>query len=289
MTDFLFFILEDGSIRSINISPAALRVIVDIWDAQLAKFISEAVTPILFDGQFKPGDDEVLYVDFSLPKQFSKIPDNTAEYDEVLLPEDKVKTLALYHDGKYYFQCFSKHFVLKQNNKIQLYNKNVVLFWGSDCYELFTDTSAFNVEDKVHAIYHDGRYYFLSYAQGKQIFDLSTFYHDATNIDIEETFRHDLFLGSDVEWLKANSDSVMRKQITLLSKSGLLDTINVSSRNFKSWAKKAAINKDIYSSGHIVFPKDKKQCKMVLSFLNEDIFEGIFSKKIFISNSKHKQ
>lgn len=281
MNDFLFFILEDGSIRRISISPATLRVIVDMWETQLAKFISDAVTPILFDGQFKPGDDEVLYVDFSLPKQFSKIPDNTAEYDEVLLPEDKVKTLALYHDGKYYFQCFSKHFVLKQ--------KNIVLFRKSDNYELFTDTSAFNVGDMVHAVYHDGRYYFLSYAQGKQIFDLSTFYHEATNSDIEETFRHDLFLGSDVEWLKANSDSVMRKQITLLSKSGLLDTINVSSRNFKSWAKKAAINKDIYSSGHIVFPKDKKQCKMVLSFLNEDIFEGIFSKKIFISNSKHKQ
>ena len=289
MNDFLFFILEDGSIRRINISPATLRVILDMWEAQLPKFISDDVTPILFDGQFKPGNDEVLYVDISLPENFSKIPDNTVEYDEVLLPDDNVKILALYHAGKYYFQCFSKHFVLKQHNRLLLYNKNVVLWWGNDCYEQFTDTSAFNIEDKVHAVYCDGRYYFLSYAQGKQIFDLSSFYHDATNGDIEETFRHNLFLGSDVEWLKANSDSVMRKQITLLSKSGLLDTIDVSSRSFKTWAKKAAINKDMYSSGHIVFPKDKKQCKMVLSFLNEDIFEGIFSKKIFISNSKYKQ
>ena len=118
---------------------------------------------------------------------------------------------------------------------------------------------------------------------------MSSFYKAATNSDIEETFEQDLFLGSDIEWLKEHSDSVMRKQITLLKKSGLLDSIKVSSKEFKSWAKKADINKDIYSSGHIVLPKNKKQCKIILAFLNEDIFEGVFSKKIFVSNSKYKK
>lgn len=281
MNDFLFFILEDGSIKRINIAPATLLLIVNQFVVHLPKFVGDEVTPILFDGQFKPSDDEVLYAEITLPENFSKIPDNTIEYDEVQLPEDKVKTLALYHDGKYYFQCFSKHFVLKQ--------KNIVLFWKNNNYEQFDDTSAFNIEDKVHGVYSNGKFYFLSYSQGKQIFDLSPFYKAATNSDIEKTFEHDMFLGSDVEWLKEHSDSVMRKQITLLKKSGLLDTIKVSSKEFKSWAKKAEINKDIYSSGHIVLPKDKKQCKTILSFLNEDIFEGVFSKKIFVSNSKHKK
>lgn len=281
MNDFLFFILEDGSIRRINIAPATLQVIVNLLVEHLPQFISDDVTPVLFDGQFRPDEQEVLYAEIDLPEQFAKIPDNTIEYDEALLPDDKVKILSLYHDGKYYFQCFSKHFVLKQ--------KNVVLFWQNDSYKQFVDTSAFNIEDKVHAVYCDGRFYFLSYIQGKQIFDLSSFYQAATNSDIEETFEHDIFYGSDVEWLKTHADSVMRKQITLLKKSGLLDTIKVTSRDFKSWAKKAAINQDIYSTGHIVLPKDKKQCKTILSFLNEDIFEGAFSKKIFISNSKHKK
>lgn len=281
MNDFLFFILEDGSVKRINIALSPLKVIVNLFTSHLGKFIGDGVTPILFDGQFKPGDDEVLYVEKELPENFSKIPDNTIEYDDVQLPEDKVKILALYHDGMYYFQCFSKHFVLRQ--------KNVVLFWKNNNYEQFADTSAFNIEDKVHAVFHNGKFYFLSYIQAKQIFDLSPFYHAATNSDIEETFEHDMFLGTDVEWLKEHSDSVMRKQITLLKKSDLLDTINVSSKEFKSWAKKAEICNDIYSSGHIVLPKDKKQCKTILSFLNEDIFEGKFSKKIFVSNSKHKK
>lgn len=281
MNDFLFFILADSSIKRISVAPATLQKVVALFEAHLRKFVSDDVSPILFDGQFKPSEDEVLYAEFELPDNFSKIPDDTYEYDVVVLPEDEVKILALYHGGVYYFQCFSKHFILRQ--------KNIVLFKKSDNYEQFTDASAFNIEDKVHAVYKNGKFYFLSYAQAKQIFDLSEFYQAASNSDIEETFGHDLFLGSDVEWLKEYADSVMRKQITLLKKSGILDTINVASREFKSWAKKAEIKKDIFATGHIVLPKDKKQCKTILSFLNEDIFEGMFSKKMFVSNSKHKK
>lgn len=135
MNDFLFFILDDGSIKRINIAPVTLQIIVNLFVAHLPKFLDDNITPILFDGQFKPSEDEVLYAVLTLPENFSKIPDNTIEYDDAQLPEDKVKTLALYHDGTYYFQCFSKHFVLKQ--------KNVVLFWKGDSYEQFVDTSAF--------------------------------------------------------------------------------------------------------------------------------------------------
>lgn len=281
MNDFLFFILEDGSIKRINISPDTLAKIVTQFEGHLSKFVDDNVTPVEFDGQFKPGEDEVLFAEIGLPDKFSKIPNNTLEYDEVQLPDDNAKILALYHEGMYYFQCFSKHFVLKKNN--------IVLRLVDNNYVQFEDKTAFNIEDKVHGIYSGGKFYFLSYTQGKQIFDLSSFYKAATNNDIEETFEHNMFLGTDVEWLKDHSDSVMRKQITLLKKSGLLDTIKVDSKEFKSWAKKADINKDIYSSGHVVLPKDKKQCKTILSFLNEDIFEGMFSKKMFVSNSKHKK
>lgn len=41
-----------------------------------------------------------------------------------------------------------------------------------------------------------------------------------------------------------------------------------------------------FQDGHIVLPKDKKKCKKMLAFLNEDIFEGKFSGNVFRSNSK---
>ena len=282
MNDFLFFIFDDGTIKRINITPETLASIVALFESHLSKFVSEDVTQVLFDGQFKPDEDAVLYVDMDLSESFSKIPNNTMEYDVVSLPDDKPKILGLYHNGYYYFQCFSKHFVVKQ--------RNIVLqLMTDDNYRQFLDEAAFYVEDKVHGVYYDGRFYFHSYSQAKQIFDLSSFYQDATDTDIQDVIEQDLFLGSDLEWLKQNSDSVMRKQITILKRSGILDTINVKSRDFKSWAKKADINKDIYSSGHIILPKDRKQCKTIFSFLNEDIFEGIFSKKMFVSNSKHSK
>lgn len=282
MNDFLFFILDDGRIKRINIEPNTLNAVVALFSRHLAEFVSDDVTPILFDGQFKPEEGEILYVDFDLPEVFSKIPNNTIEYDTAVLPDDNPKIIGLYHNGDFYFQCFARHYVVKQ--------RNIVLQKVTDNnYRQFKDNSAFNIEDKVHGVYHDGKFYFFSYSQAKQIFDLSSYYNDATDVDIEDTFACDLFFGTDIEWLKNNSDSAMRKQITLLKKSGLIDTIKVSSKDFKSWAKKAGINKEVYSSGHVVFPKDKKQCKTILSFLNEDIFEGIFSKNMFVSNSKHKR
>lgn len=45
---------------------------------------------------------------------------------------------------------------------------------------------------------------------------------------------------------------------------------------------------DVYNTGHLVFPKSKKECKIILSFLNDDIFEGHFTKSIYLSNSKRK-
>ena len=97
-------------------------------------------------------------------------------------------------------------------------------------------------------------------------------------------FNRNHFIESD--WLKNNADSQMRKQITLLKRSGLLDIIDASKRGFKTWAKRANIPKSVYQTGHIVLPCNKKECKVVLAFLNEDLFEGVFSQKIYQSNSK---
>lgn len=97
-----------------------------------------------------------------------------------------------------------------------------------------------------------------------------------------------MFAGTDCEWMKENSDSVMRKQIKSIEDSGILAGLNVTTKKFKSWAKKAGIPEGVYNTGNLVFPKNKKECKVILSFLNDDIFEGHFTKSIYLSNSKRR-
>lgn len=280
MNDFLFFILDDGTIRKFLLMQDALQDIVALWTGEYSKFIGDDITEVEFKGNYKPDKDEVLYVTMALPDEFSNIPNNTNAYNDVLIPVDEIKTVGLYHDNTFYFQNFMNRYILKTTN--------IPLVWDNNTYKKFNDEKAFTIEGTVNAIYHDGKFYFRSYASARQILDLSDFYTEATNTDIDNVLGNAVFTGTDCEWMKQNCDSVMRKQIKLIKDSEILAKLKVTTKTFQSWAKKAGIPENVYNTGHLVFPKSKKQCKVILSFLNDDMFEGHFTKSIYLSNSKRK-
>ncbi len=280
MNDFLFFKLNDGSIRKLQLLNDALQEVVKLWVVSYKKFIDKNITPVKFNGSFKPDEDEVLYVEMTLPEEFKDIPNNKDNYEEINIPDDSIKTICLYHNGDFYFQNFLNNVILKPFN--------IPLIWSDDVYKKFNDKKAFIIEDIVHAIYHEGKLYFRSYSSARQLFDLSAFYIEATNDDIDRVFSKEIFSGTDCDWMKTNCDSVMRKLIKSIDESKILESLDVTKRSFKSWAKRAGIPNDIYSNGSLAFPRIKKECKLILSFLNDDIFEGHFTKSIFLSNSKRK-
>lgn len=280
MNDFVFFLLSDGSIRKVLLTDEVVKDVVELWEPSFAKFISDEITEVAFNGSYKPDKEEVLYVTMELPACFADIPNNTNNYNEITIPGDSIKTVCLYHNGSYYFQNFMNNYIVKASN--------IALFWCNDTFKKFEEQRAFTIEEMINAIYHDGKLYFHSYASARQIFDLSEFYIEATNSDIDNVLGEAVFAGTDCEWMKENSDSVMRKQIKSIKDSGILGELDVTKKTFKSWAKKAGIPEDVYNTGHLVFRKNKKECKMILSFLNDDIFEGHFTKSIYLSNSKRK-
>ena len=280
MNDFVFFLLSDGSIRKVLLANEVVQDVVELWEPSYARFISDEITEVAFNGPYKPDKEEVMYVTMELPACFADIPNNTNNYNEITIPGDSIKTVCLYHNGSYYFQNFMNNYIVKASN--------IALFWSNDTFKKFEEQKAFTIEETVNAIYHDGKLYFRSYASARRIFDLTAFYTEATNADIDNVLGNNVFLGTDCEWMKENSDSVMRKQIKSIKDSRILAGLNVTTKSFRSWAKKAGIPEGVYNTGNLVFPKNKKECKVILSFLNDDIFEGHFTKSIYLSNSKRK-
>ena len=280
MNDFVFFLLSDGSIRKVLLADEVVQDVVELWEPSYARFISDEITEVAFNGSYKPDKEEVMYVTMELPACFADIPNNTNNYNEIAIPGDSIKTVCLYHNGSYYFQNFMNNYIVKASN--------IALFWSNDTFKKFEEQKAFTIEETVNAIYHDGKLYFRSYASARQIFDLTAFYTEATNADIDNVLGNNVFLGTDCEWMKENSDSVMRKQIKSIKDSRILAGLNVTTKSFRSWAKKAGIPEGVYNTGNLVFPKNKKECKVILSFLNDDILEGHFTKSIYLSNSKRK-
>lgn len=237
-----------------------------------------------FEAGYTPQEDTTTFVEMALPAEFNDIPDNTNVYSELdrdyEIPE--IKVIFIYDVGSqtYYFQNFDKRNLLTR--------KMIAMWSGLNTYTTLRESNAFIIDNAVHAIHKEGKLYFKNFIQAGKVFDLTSFFSEASEQDMDEVFGNALF-NSDIPWLKENSDSVMKKQITALKKSGILDKVKPQSKKFIAAAKRVGISADVYNTGQIVLPQNKKQCKQVLAFLNQDIFPGLLTpKQLFKTNSKKK-
>lgn len=237
-----------------------------------------------FEAGYTPQEDTTSFVDMVLSAEFSDIPNNTNVYNELdrnnEIPD--IKVIFIYDEltQTYYFQNFDKRNLLRR--------KTVAIWSNNNTYTTLQDSNAFIIENAVHAIHRDGKLYFKNFVQAGKVFDLTNLFSEASEQDMDEVFGEPLF-NTDIQWLKDNSDSVIKKQITALKKSGILNKVKPETKKFKDAAKRVGIPEDVYNTGQIVLPRDKKQCKLVLAFLNQDIFPGLLTpKQLFRTNSKKK-
>lgn len=267
-----FAILKDDSVRKIDLLQSITENIKNVFINNASSIMTSDTEEILFDGNFKIDGDEVLYVEMDLPENVLEANSNAIGLEVLDITRDDIKTLFWIEDDMYYFQNFDKRKLLQ--------NKNVIFYSGTTYHKLKED--ALIVENMVNAIYKDGKFYFKSYANANKIISLSDFFEEASNETIEE-FADNAIFELDLDWLKENSDTMIRKQITLIQKSQVI--VSASPRKIKASAKK--FNLDIeMENGKLKLPNDKKACKNILSFLNEQYYFGLISGKKFITNSK---
>lgn len=86
------------------------------------------------------------------------------------------------------------------------------------------NTSAFIVEDKIHAIYENGKLYFQSYTIANQIFSLIDFVTEATNTEIE-SFGEIKGIDVNAENIKHIANIKTRRLIKLLSSTNNIATL----------------------------------------------------------------
>lgn len=269
-----FAILKDDSIRKVdllqNITTDIRNVFVNIGNS----ILNDDVEEILFDGNFNIEDDEILFVNMELPANVIEASSNPIGFQELNLSVDDIKTLFWVENDVYYFQNFDKRKLLQ--------NKNVI-FWDKTTFAKLTN-DALIVDNIVNAIYKNDKFYFKSYVNANKIFSLSAFFEEASNEIIDE-FAENESLTVDANWLKINGNTIIKKQITLIQKSNVLS--NANTKKIKISATKFNLKIELVD-GKLVLPNDKKQCKNILCFLNEQYYVGLISGKKFRTNSKRE-
>lgn len=157
-----YALMSDNTVKYISLSKAVVDDIQTIFRTAYKILKPDGIEESLFDGNLICRTSEnIAYVDFILPEDFNRIPNNQADMSEFIITEDVPKSIFLYDDGKYFFQIFNKKNLLKRKTILRIEYGNTFSKMNEE---------AFVIEDKIQAIYENGRLYFHSYTSANQIF-----------------------------------------------------------------------------------------------------------------------
>ena len=250
----------------------------------------EDKTPVEFDGKYTPDPDggEYLFIDsFLLPEEISSAIQNPQAL-EALVPESdeipKIKALFVGVHSKVngvdtYTAAFQK---FKSDQYISA--KKIHLFLSGDTF-VADKRIGLTVGKHIDCLFVDGKLQFTSFFFARQIFDLSEYYREATNSDIIDFIGHEAISMDDSEDFSTEANSWERRKIASIMDSGILKDFTAA--KIKSIAKKTGIELSVKDK-KIVIPTDKKERRIVLGFLDEEVYKGAFSQTIYQTNSKRK-
>lgn len=276
-----YALMSDNTVKYIPLQENLVDEIKNIFINGGVQLKPEGIEEDEFDGNIISRNGEnIVYVNYALPEDFARIPNNQADMSEYNIVEDTPKSIFYYEEGKFYFQVFNKKNMLQRKMVLQFEHGNV-----------FTkmNNNAFIVEDKVHAIFENGKLYFHSYTIANQIFSLIDFVTEATNTEIE-SFGDIEGINVSTENIKYIANIKTRRLIKLLSNTDNIATfMRKTSRTRSSLLRKYGINASINANNELVLPTNNvAELNRVLEFLNEDIFRGVITDSLYRSNSKKK-
>lgn len=247
-------------------------------------------TPVLFDGKYTPQPDgsDFLYIDqFTLPAEVTAALNNPQGL-EVLKPDSKeipnIKALFVgLHkeiDGTdTYTAAFQK---FKSDQYISA--SKIHLLYSGNTF-VADKRVGITIGKHIDCLFSDSQLKFSSFHFARQIFDLSEYYREATNTDVLE-FVHDDAISMDGGDDFSNSANTWeRRKIASIMDSGILRDYPAS--KIKSLAKQTGVE-ILVNNKQIVIPTDKKERRIVLGFLDEEVYKGAFSQNIYQTNSKRK-
>ncbi|MDE6673590.1 MAG: DUF4868 domain-containing protein [Acetatifactor sp.] len=250
--------------------------------AQATGLMLDGTEHISFDGNYSPDADEILCIDqFALDEIIWDAVQTPAGIDSFVPDEtnkDKIKAIFVGEicDGKMViaFQKFKKEQYISV--------KGINLFFDK---ETFVQEKRFGItiSDEVDCVYEDGKLLFKSFFMARQIFSLMQYYREATQGEVERfTQMNELALDS-AEIFIGQADSRVRKKIASIMDSGVLEKF--SARDIQKIGRQTGVNVTVRDK-RIVIPADKKQMKIILGFLDEEVYKGAFSNATYITNSK---
>lgn len=236
-----------------------------------------------FTGEYRPEEDEntVLRIsNFEFPYEI----DVSNFLSIEILRENQIgeiKAIFFINEDMIACQAFDNRKIIKPERMFLLYSGNT--FSKIDSRGLIIDSkidALFSIKEK--------KILFKSFYSANKIFDLSNYYREATDSEVEKFYKNKIFINT--KSLKPEIFSPrLRKKIFLIERNNVLGLVKKNFSVVCDYAKELNVgNYFDKSKGKIAFPDDKKEIEKLINFLNEDLFKSPISNSVYETNSKRK-
>jgi hypothetical protein len=290
----LFALVDDGDapIRRIPLTAVLNEELSQLFAEQQLALLGEK-RPIPFNGSYNVDEDEIFTIaDYPLLPAFGQAISNPLICQILNLNTEKHRIKALF-SGLWNATSKVVNFQVFDTGKL-LSNRWTLIgipIHAEDTYKRLEEPGLI-LQDKITAHYNNSILHFTSYHNTKRILDLTDYYREATDNDLDAFADIELFAFENVDKFKDDADSFIRKKIALLQKNNVLENITVVDiqnvvNNFNAeLPKEHHISINVDEGGKLVMPSDKKQFKELIRFLDEDYVTAPLTKRKCLTNSK---
>ena len=265
------------------------KTIDHLFDDASNQMVADKI-PVEFDGKYMPDPDgeEYLFIKgFSLPEEIISAIKNPQALEALEPESDEIPKIKALFVGVYstangvdtYTAAFQK---FKSDQYISA--KKIHLFLSGNTF-MADNRIGITIGKHIDCLFVDSKLQFTSFFFARQVFDLSDYYREATNSDIVNFIGNEAIFMDDSEVFSSVANSWERRKIASIMDSGILR--DYTARTIKSIAKQTGIELSVKDK-KIVIPADKKERRIVLGFLDEEVYKGAFSQTIYQTNSKRK-
>lgn len=274
------------SLYKVPLTRALQRKLANQWNAQLTDF-TEGVELIQFDAGYNLEPEERFAIEnFELPEWLAgHNSQSAAELPSIGDNEDRLSEIkALVGFGRLQegqevivFQSFSRRNVINPGRSLLL---------TDGIYDTNTKP-ALTIGDNCSAVFfaEDASLVFSHFRSVNVYLPLAEYYEEAAEEDIREILTHDAFAPENIDALAVDASQWFRKRFAILRDSGVLDEYSVQHIVDHSDGYDIELT---LADGKIVFPEDKGKAKKLLQFLNEELYKGAITEKLYETNSKRE-
>lgn len=263
---------------------AELQADIDtIFQQQLAAFEADIAETIPFDGRYVPDENELLSIDsFKEGDELVAAVANplaTESFDPAVHSLAAVKALFVGIERNHGHCVLIQHFERRR----LISTRGLAMFFSGNTFRKISD-EGLTLDTRLLAVLENGTLRFQSFYFLRQVFDMSGYYREATNDEVKAFATHPLLAVDDVAGFVASAGQVVRKKISTITQSGVLDQHTTEQIVATAQAFDVPIHVDEHN--RIVVPSNKAELRRLLQFLDEDYYRSPLSQTRFISNSK---